>query len=44
MSSMPSEQADTALRDFGVVPKIADAELVVVAIAYRAPLMRVSAV
>ena len=41
---MPSEQADTALRRFGVVPKIADVELVAVAIAYRAPLMRVSAV
>jgi hypothetical protein len=41
---MPSEQAATAPRCFGVVPKIADAELVVVAIAYRTPLMRVSAV
>jgi hypothetical protein len=30
---MPSEQADTVLRRFGVVPKIAAAELVVVAIA-----------
>jgi hypothetical protein len=41
---MPSEQADAVLRGFGVAPKIADAELVAVAIAYRAPLMRVSAV
>jgi len=41
---MPSEQADTVLRRFGVVPKIAGVELVAVAIAYRAPLMRVSAV
>jgi hypothetical protein len=41
---MPSEQAGAVLCGFGVVPKIADVELVVVAIAYRAPLMRVSAV
>jgi hypothetical protein len=41
---MPPELADTLLRRFGVVPKIAEAELVVVAIAYRWPLMRVSAV
>jgi hypothetical protein len=41
---MRSEQAATAPRSFGVVPKIADAELVVVAIAYRTTLMRVSAV
>jgi hypothetical protein len=44
MSSMPSEQAATVLRRFGVVPKITAAELVVVAIATRTPLMRVSAV
>jgi hypothetical protein len=41
---MRSEQAHAVLRRFGVVPKIAAAELVVLAIAYRAPLMRVSAV
>jgi hypothetical protein len=41
---MPSEQADTLLRRFGVVSKIAAAELVAVAIADRTPLMRVSAV
>ena len=41
---MPPEQADAALCGFGAVPKIADAELVAVAIAYRGPLMRVSAV
>jgi hypothetical protein len=41
---MPSEQAATVPRCFGVLPKIADAELVAVAIAYRTPLMRVSAV
>jgi hypothetical protein len=44
MSSMPPEQADALPRHFGVVTKIAEAELVVVAIAYRWPLMRVSAV
>ena len=44
MSSMPPEQADAVPCRFGVVPKIADVELVVVAIAYRALLMRVSAV
>jgi hypothetical protein len=41
---MPSEQAATASGCFGVVPKIAAAEVVVVAIAYRTALMRVSAV
>jgi len=44
MSSIRSDQADTVPRRFGAVPKIADAELVAVAIAYRAPVMRVSAV
>src|ERR1700722_4858792 len=38
MSSIPSDQADTAVSSFGSVPKIADAELVAVAIATRAPL------
>jgi hypothetical protein len=44
MSSIQSDQEDTTVSSFGSVPKIADAELVAVAIAYRAPLMRVSAV
>jgi hypothetical protein len=44
MSSILSDQADTALSHFGAVPKIAVAELVAVAIAYCGPLMRVSAV
>jgi len=44
MSSIRSDQADTVPSRFGAVPKIADAELVAVAIAYRAPVMRVSAV
>jgi len=44
MSSIPSEQADTVLRRFGVVPKFDRAELVGVDIAYQASAMPVSAV
>jgi len=44
MSSIRSDQEDTTIGSFGAVPKIAGAELVAVAIATRAPVMRVSAV